>query len=401
MAVGGSIDMISEFQVNTHTDGAQQYPAVTGLLEGDWVVVWLSLFQDGLTFSVRGLRYSGATGAKAGVEFMLNENTNVFRDEPDLAPLPDGGFVTVWSDGPTSNDANIVYRQYGNTGSPLGGPQVINTFTDNYQRYPAVASKSDGNFVVVWSSYLQDGDALGVFGQRMRMSLGAIGPEFPVNTTTTDIQWNSEVAYLPDGGFVVVWESKNQDEPGGYGVYARVWDLNGIAVTDEIPVNTFTGSDQRYPSLAVSTDGRFLVVWESWNQSGFGSDLYGQWFNTDFEPTGDELHLNSFLLDNQRRPVITSLDGGDLVLLYAGSGKHAHTGTHLRRLDAAGQPLAFDSRVNRNQFDNGTVWYQDIAPLADGGFVTVWQAGGDQDGESFGVFAARYNANGIRIYAGP
>ena len=46
--------MSSEFQVNTYTDSHEQYPAVTALSNGNFVVTWRSSYQDGLGYGVYG-----------------------------------------------------------------------------------------------------------------------------------------------------------------------------------------------------------------------------------------------------------------------------------------------------------------------------------------------------------
>jgi hypothetical protein len=42
----------------------------------------------------------------------------------------------------------------------------VNTFTTGHQYQASVAAADDGRFVVTWTSPYQDGDRLGVFGQR-------------------------------------------------------------------------------------------------------------------------------------------------------------------------------------------------------------------------------------------
>src|SRR5690606_36401463 len=59
----------------------------------------------------------------------------------------------------------------------------VNTYTTNFQRRPAVAMDSDGDFVVTWTSTYQDGSGYGVYGQRYDMNGNALGGEFRVNTT--------------------------------------------------------------------------------------------------------------------------------------------------------------------------------------------------------------------------
>ena len=57
----------------------------------------------------------------------------------------------------------------------------------------AVAMDADGDFVVVWQSYGQDGSGYGVFAQRFNARGAPLGDEFQVNSYTTDRQ------YVPGG----------------------------------------------------------------------------------------------------------------------------------------------------------------------------------------------------------
>jgi hypothetical protein len=52
------------------------------------------------------------------------------------------------------------------SGARLGREFRVNTYTTSSQFFPAVASDSSGNFVVVWNSFDQDGSGHGVFGRR-------------------------------------------------------------------------------------------------------------------------------------------------------------------------------------------------------------------------------------------
>ena len=61
-------------------------------------------------------------------------------------------------------------------GNPLGPEFRVNTYTTNTQGFPSVAADASGNFVVVWSSYTQDGSTDGVFGQRYASSGALLGP---------------------------------------------------------------------------------------------------------------------------------------------------------------------------------------------------------------------------------
>ena len=74
------------------------------------------------------------------------------------------------------------------------------------------------------------------------------------------------VAMDPDGNFVIAWSSFNQDG-SGWGVYAQRYDSNGVVQGSEFRVNTTTGGDQMQPNVAMDGSGNFTVVWTSNGQA--------------------------------------------------------------------------------------------------------------------------------------
>jgi len=125
-----------------------------------------------------------------------------------------GNFVVIWSSADGS-DAGVFAQRYASTGAPLGGEFRVNTYTTNNQGRnvlaPSVASDAIGNFVVVWGSDGQDGFFAGIFGQRYASAGTPLGPEFRVNTYTTNDQTQPSVGADGAGNFVVVWNSYAQD----------------------------------------------------------------------------------------------------------------------------------------------------------------------------------------------
>jgi hypothetical protein len=123
---------------------------------------------------------------------------------------------------------------------PVGGEFQVNTYTTNGQTYPSVSVAPDGGFVVVWQSRRQDGSYASVQGQRYDSGGSRIGGEFQVNTYTTGGQAGPSVAASSAGGFVVVWQGWNQD--GWYDVFGRRYTSEGTPAGDEFQVNTYTTS---------------------------------------------------------------------------------------------------------------------------------------------------------------
>src|SRR6266850_661175 len=75
-------------------------------------------------------------------------------------------------------------------------------------------------FVVAWVSYEQDGSYDGAFGRRFSRAGAPLGPEFQVNSITYYDQSLPALGVDPGGGFVVAWQSQDQDG-SGLGVVAR------------------------------------------------------------------------------------------------------------------------------------------------------------------------------------
>ena len=78
----------------------------------------------------------------------------------------------------------------------------------------------------MWQSDQVDGDQGGVTGRLFDPAAESFEAPFQVNTWTTGDQGAPQVAATPDGGFVVVWESADQIEPG-YDVFAQRYDADG------------------------------------------------------------------------------------------------------------------------------------------------------------------------------
>jgi hypothetical protein len=116
----------------------------------------------------------------------------------------------------------VFGQRFDAAGNRLGAEFLVNTFTTNRQGHPAVAREPDGHFVVTWTStdQLNATGADEVFGQRLSAAGARVGTEFRANTYTPLLQFESAVAALGPGSFVVVWTSQDQD--GSYdGIYAQ------------------------------------------------------------------------------------------------------------------------------------------------------------------------------------
>jgi hypothetical protein len=266
-----------QFRVNTHTTGDQWVTAVASDASGNFVVVWYGQ-GPGDSVGAFGQRYAD-TGAPLGPEFRVNTYTRNHQQAPAMGSDASGNFVVVWTSwDQDGSDRGVFGQRYASTGAPLGPEFRVNTYTTNRQYSPAVASDTSGNFVVVWTSSEQDGSDRGVFGQRYASTGAPLGPEFRVNTYTTDSQRTPTVVSDSSGNFVVVWESWGEDGSDG-GVFGQRYADTGAPLGPEFRVNTYTTNYQRFPAVASDgggSSGKFVIAWQSRDQDGFDEGVFAQ-----------------------------------------------------------------------------------------------------------------------------
>ena len=388
----------TEFQINTYTTSHQRLPVVAADADGDFVVVWASLLQEGSDYGVFGQRYD-SSGTVVGSEFQINTQVADYQEPGSVAVDSDGDFVVVWESYSQDGDHFGVFGQrYDSSGGAQGSEFQVNTYTTSAQRFPLAASDSAGNFVVVWSSRGQDkfdGNIIfgeyGVFGQRYDNGGVPVGSEFQVNTYTTLAQLAGGVAMDGDGDFVVTWTSvAGELGDASFGVYAQRYSSDGAPAGTEFRVNTYTSGVQHYPAVAADSDGDFVIVWTGENdQDGNLAGVFGQRYDSNGVAVGTEFQVNTYTTSYQRAASVTADSDGDFIVMWGSVGQDGSAGGVFgQRYASSGIPQGVEFQINTQTTADqipGTV-----AADSDGNFVVVWQSF-DQDGSGYGIFAQRYS----------
>ncbi len=380
-----------EFQVNSVTSNSQIQPAVAMDADGDFVVVWTDYGgQDGDSYGVFAQRYDAA-GVAQGGEIQVNSFTSDRQQDAAVAMDADGDFVVVWESYGQDGSRNGVFAQlYDAAGVPQGAEFQVNGFITDDQADPAVAMDADGNFVVVWESDFQDGSFNSVFARRYDAAGAPQSSWFQVNDFATGSQDNPAVAMDADGNFVVVWDSYGQD--GSFdGVFARRYNAAGAPQGAEFQVNSFTSNQQKDAAVAMDADGAFVVAWEDGSQDGDDYGIFAQRYDAAGVPQGTEFQVNSYTSSHQENPAVTMDADGDFVVAWRSDyqdGDNSGYGVFAQRYDAAGMPKGPEFQVN--SFTTGSQQNPAMAMDADGDFVVAWVSE-YQDGSGYGIFAQRYD----------
>lgn len=160
-AIGG------EVQVNTETLDEQFSSKVTALQDGGFVITWTSGgHQDGAWNGIFAQRYD-VNGAAVGTEIQVNTSNMSDQHSPAVAGLNDGGYVVVWKSEAPDNSFGICAQRFDAAGNAVGG-EIAMVGSDNwfYQEAPDVTALANGGFLVTWESYGQDGSGAGIFARR-------------------------------------------------------------------------------------------------------------------------------------------------------------------------------------------------------------------------------------------
>ena len=385
----------SEFRVNTFTTNGQTSAGVAAGANGDFVVVWGSNLQDGSYQGVYAQRYA-SNGSALGAEFRVNTYTSAAQQQPVVAAASNGDFVVAWMSNWQDTGSygwGVFGQRYASDGTTRGAEFRVNTFTTNNQWFPAIGAAPNGDFVVTWTSS-QDGSNYSIHAQRYASDGTARGSEFQANTYTTAWQAESSVAVAGNGNFIVTWGS--QQEPSfNAGIYARRYASDGTSLGGEFHVNTYTTNTQWRPAIAAASNGDFVIAWESYaGQDGAGSGIYAQRFASDGTARGSEFRVNTQTADEQRRPTVAAEPDGDFVVAWRSNLQDGSAyGVYAQRYASDGTAVGAEFRVNTHT--TGTQGTPAVAAVASGAFVVAWESNG-QDGSGYGVYAQRV-ANGLTV----
>jgi hypothetical protein len=352
-----------------------------------------------LAASVLGLAAGALALAQApplSGEFQANTEVTAAQYFSDVGMDATGNFVVVW-ESYQSGDADVYARRYDANGNALGPDFRVNTYTTDYQGIPAVAMRPTGEFMVAWGSFDQnETNGTNVYAQRYDASGNPAGGEFLVNTYTTGYQYGPAIAASTSGNFVVVWSDYGQDGDAG-GVYGKVFDATGSPVSGEFQVNQFTTGYQWLPKVAYGGNGDFVVAWESENQDGAGYAVMARRFGSDGTPRANEFQVNQNTAGNQSNVAVAADAAGDFVVTWTSESQDGSLGgIFARRFGSAGQPLGAEFQVNT--YTSGIQDYPRVGMDAKGNFTVTWSSY-LQDGSDMGVFAQRFDGKGQKVGA--
>lgn len=390
ISYGQNLILGNEFKVNTYSDTTQREPVIASDGFGNYLIVWSSINQDGSESGIYGQRFN-SNDVKIGSEFRINTTTSKTQYRPAVDMNSSGRFVVVWASMGNINSSFDIYAQlFDESGNKVGSEILVNTYTINSQNYPDVAIDEFGNFCVVWHSWLQDGSDKGIYAQRFFSSGAKVGSEFLVNSTTAFSQARPSIDMSSDGKFVIVWESWKQDSslPSGYGLFGQRFASDGSKLENEFQINSYSNDYQWFGDVALDPNGNFIVVWCSWRQDGHDGGIYGQRYFQDGTRNGIEFQVNTTSAYYQWLPrAAISKDSSFIVVWSSWKQDGSREGIYAQLFDKFGRNKSFEFRVNDHT--ENYQWEPGIAFGNENELIVVWSSWDQSAGSDYDIYARR------------
>ena len=227
-------------------------------------------------------------------------------------------FIALWSIHSYSSISSGIRGCIYDTSGIFQYDVNISSSYNYLQDHPAVSMQNDGTYMVVWESFLQDGDGFGIYGQLFMFDT-PLGNDIQINKKTTGNQKSPSIS-SSGGYYVITWQGP--DDSGGYAIYTKIYDSQGNSYGNEIPINSNSQYDQSKPSVELATltkgDGKYLyyvITWMGYGQNpSDGYMIYAREFSCIISKNGSvtydnntEYIVNTFNSINQGYPSV-SLD---------------------------------------------------------------------------------------------
>lgn len=315
----------TSFRVNSSAVGDQESAQVSVLNNGGAAFSWIGGQRNRQHIYARFLSSSNSwlTG-----DVMVNSSTNRAQNGPVMATLLNGNVVIVYASrnqAASSSLADVYLQMFAPNGNKLGSEILVNQFTDNNQRSPAIAPLADGKFAIAWVSEqerwtdLSNGvPSVDIYARVFDTSGTAVGNEFLVNTSS-NVCAAPDICAAADGGFMATWMEKDLAvRNNGWDIYGR--RFSGAYVGGNVAlINTQLYGDQHSPRIR-RAGATYLDIWTSLGQDGSREGVFGRYLNDNGTVSSNEFRVNTTVFGSQMHPALGTDGAGRLLAVWTGFG---------------------------------------------------------------------------------
>jgi hypothetical protein len=297
---------------------------------------------------------------------------------PAVAYNPDANqYLVTWND----------YRSRAATGPDIYGQRVkadgslatqgnfaIATAT-GYQMYPKVVySTTSHQYLVAWHGYRDSGTSgADIYGQRLHWLVGIpLGYEFNISAARESHE-EPDVAYnSTDHEYLVVW-ADDRDGDGETDIWGQRYDRDGLPLGENFVVREEAGNETR-PVVAYNpAENNYLVVWDDVSEE----DIEGQLVSAQ----GSQVGVASNISGGSRPALAYNSHDNQYLVVFQYEAAAGNRDIHGRRVAADGTFPSNEFVICDNPSDQ---LYPDVTYAAINAYLVVWSDKRDDEGDILG-----------------
>jgi hypothetical protein len=390
---GSFVTTGSEYPITGRLPGDQVHPSISFTTNGGYIT-WQDNWIDADGLGVGAMRLeSDLTSSR--IPIRVNSLVADDQENPQVSMLNNSGAVFAWQGGKQGLQ-HIYARFLSPSNSWLTGDVRVNSATNCFQSTPVIATLLNGNVAIVYGSANQaaPGSMMDVYLQMFAPNGNKIGAETLVNQFTSNNQRSPAITALANGSFVVAWVSEQErwtDASNGVpsvDVYARFFNSDGTPSTGEFLANV-SSNICASPSLAAAPDGGFLAAWieKDLVVRNNGWDVYARRFSA-LGVGGNVSRLNTQLYGDQTSPKIQGA-GANYLAVWTSQGQDgSEEGVFGTFVNDDATPSGAELRVNTTT--SGSQMHQAIGSDGLGRFLVAWTMLGGRGVGGFDLFGQKY-----------
>jgi hypothetical protein len=319
------------FALTPMADGRLEgQPAVSSLAGGRFVVAY-TLNDGGASKIAYCVVEANGT---AGVEHVVDPGASGDAAMPAVATLSDGSFVVGWRSGGSVH----VQQAAAADGALLGAGQVHGALGSAYS--PSLAALQQGGYVVSWGE-INDGNVYAAIRSSAAVSVPFVvnGDGYAASIATAAPL--PHLAALANGGFVAAWDSYVND-PHGFSIsdiFYQVYDGAGHALGAISQANVDSGGGRYDAAVAALGGGGFVITWQGGD--GDGNGIFGRRFGFDGSALDQhEFAVSQLRAGDQSAPDVAALASGGFVTAWIDTAADGGTSVEARVLQGMAGPSA-------------------------------------------------------------
>ena len=317
-----------------------------------------------------GLSITMATWAQA--ENPINQRTSQDQKEVCAIVYPTGAALAVWcSYGQDGSSGAIVARKLDSEGVPDGNEWIVNQDPQGYQAEPAIALSHENKVLVVWRGPHANGDSEEIVGRLFDVNGIAITNDIHINQNVSGEQSHPSVCALPSGSFAIAWESEGIDNSKKC-ICLRIVNSSGAPVDNEVVFSDTPSYACRYTDIACDLNG---VIHAAWVEDRSSNAIRRRRLDPNGTALGSSEQVNTFRIKSITQTAIAVNPAGYSLIAWDGDpNKGADDDVHARIYDPNGQTLTDQFQVNQVSQDNQES--PCVAAMPNGDFILAWQTPG-------------------------